>query len=254
MRIYGKVTPIAMVIIFLSLIGSHAGVPGQNGGTTQHGIISGGRSNTYPHQVKAEGGIHRAAPVPATRSAVSVAQASQTPTPKAATPEDGQQAAAGNVTVPAGTRVLVRTVEPIDSRQHKAGHRFTATLEADLVGSGVTVAPRGSNVYGRLAEARQAGRLAGRSEITLEFTDIMVNNALSPISASGIQAVTEGTGRDTAGKVARGAAIGALIDGSSGARTGAKVGAGAAILTRGQSVNIPPGTLLEFTLAAPFTP
>ena len=35
------------------------------------------------------------------------------------------------VTVPAGTRILIRTIDPIDSSKQKTGYRFTATLETD---------------------------------------------------------------------------------------------------------------------------
>ena len=35
------------------------------------------------------------------------------------------------VTVPAGTRILIRTVDPIDSSKQKTGYRFTTTLEHD---------------------------------------------------------------------------------------------------------------------------
>jgi hypothetical protein len=45
--------------------------------------------------------------------------------------------------------------------------------------------------------------------------------------------------------------LGGLIDGKSGARTGAKVGAGVSILTSGERINVPRGTLLETTLRAP---
>jgi hypothetical protein len=119
----------------------------------------------------------------------------------------------------------------------------------------VVVAPKGANVYGRLIGSKQARRLVGKSELKIELTHIMVKNQLCPIDSSGVQAVTdEGSGKNTVGKAARGAAVGGLIDGSDGAKTGAKVGLGLAILTRGSSVNIPKGTLLSFTLAAPFTP
>jgi hypothetical protein len=58
----------------------------------------------------------------------------------------------------------------------------------------------------------------------------------------------------TVGKTAWGAAIGALADGRDGARTGAKIGLGMAVLSAGKSVNIPSGTLLDITLDLPFTP
>ncbi|MBW2634089.1 MAG: hypothetical protein JRE14_08200 [Deltaproteobacteria bacterium] len=161
---------------------------------------------------------------------------------------------AGSVTVPAGTMLLVRTKEPLDSSRQKAGHKFTAVLEADLVVDRTVVAPRGSNVYGELIDAKQAGRVAGKSEMTITFTGLMINNQIRPIQTGAIQAVAESDqAKNTASKVVRGAAIGGLVDGKSGARTGAKVGTGAALLTRGGKINIPANTLLEVPLAEPFT-
>lgn len=46
----------------------------------------------------------------------------------------------------------------------------------------------------------------------------------------------------------RWAVVGGLSDGSSGARRGAKVGVGAAVLSGANQAEIPAGTLLEFTL------
>jgi hypothetical protein len=166
-----------------------------------------------------------------------------------------QNAQTGSVIVPAGTTFMVRTREALDTGRHRAGHKFTAVLEGDLVANGTVAAPRGSTVYGELTEAKQAGRLAGKSEMTITFTGLMINNQIRPMQTGAVQAVSEsGSGRDTVGKVAGGAIIGGLIDGKSGARTGAKVGGGVAVLTRGASINIPAGTLLEVPLAAPFTP
>jgi len=157
-----------------------------------------------------------------------------------------------SVTVPTGTRLVVRTNGSINSKQHKAGHKFTSRLEADLVVNGTVVAKRGSMIYGVVNEAKRSGRLAGRSSVELKFTDIMIDNQMMPISTSGVKAVTEGTAKNTVGATARAAAIGGLINGSKGARDGAKVGAGVSILTSGNQVNIPSGTMLEFQLTAPF--
>ena len=155
------------------------------------------------------------------------------------------------ITVPAGTRLVIRTTESVDSRQHAAGHRFRGQLEGAVVVDGVTVAPRGTFVHGRIAQAKQSGRMAGSSELAIEFTDIMIDDQLIPISTSGMRAQGGSEGARTVGRTARSAAIGGLIGGSSGARTGAKVGAGASIITRGGSVNIPRGTILEMNLNAP---
>lgn len=166
-----------------------------------------------------------------------------------------QSASPANISVPAGTVLMVRTSEPLDTGRHGNGHKFTAQLEADLVVNGSVVATKGSNVYGQISQAKQAGRLAGKSEMTLTFTGLMINNQIRPIQTGEIKAINQsGSGKNTAGKVARGAIIGGMIDGKDGARTGAQVGAGAALLTRGSRLNIPSGTLLEVPLAQAFAP
>jgi len=157
------------------------------------------------------------------------------------------------VTVPAGTRLVIRTTDAIDSSRHSAGHRFRGQLEGALVIDGVTAVARGTFVHGRITQAQQAGRMVGSSELAVEFTDVMINDQLIPISTGGLSAQTQGEAGRTVGRTARAAAVGGLIGGSSGARTGARVGAGASILTRGSSVNIPRGTIVETTLSAALT-
>jgi len=156
--------------------------------------------------------------------------------------EAPQTAQTTGMTVPAGTRLVIRMVDSIDSKRHKAGHKFRGQLEGALVVDGVTVAPRGTIIYGTVTASQGSGRAAGRSTLAMEFTDIMIDDQLYPIATEGLAAQTGGE---------RAAAIGGLIDGSSGARTGAKVGLGASILTGGESLNVPAGTLLETALRVP---
>ena len=159
----------------------------------------------------------------------------------------------GQIIVPAGTRLVIRTTDNIDSGQHSAGHRFRGQLEGALVVDGVTAVPRGSSVHGRISQASQGRRVAGSSELAAEFTDIMIDDQLLPISTGTLAAETAGEAGRTVGRTARAAAVGGLIGGSSGARTGARVGVGASILTSGASINIPRGTIVETTLSAPLT-
>lgn len=160
---------------------------------------------------------------------------------------------AAALVVPEGTRLMVRLSETIDSSRHSAGHRFRGQLEGALVVQGVTVAPRGAWVFGRITQARQSGRATGSSELALEFTDIKIDDRLFAISTTGLEVQTGRTGAQTVGRTARGAAVGGLIGGSSGARTGAAVGAGASLLTQGNTINIPSGTLVDATLLAPLS-
>jgi hypothetical protein len=155
------------------------------------------------------------------------------------------------ITVPAGTSILVRTVETIDSNRHGAGHRFRGQLEGAMVVNGTSVVPGGTFVYGVIASASRSGRVAGSSELTLEFTGIMIDDQLYPIATTALQTRSGNEAGRTVGRTARAAAIGGLIDGRKGARTGMKIGAGVSILTSGASINVPRGTMIETTLRTP---
>jgi outer membrane lipoprotein SlyB len=165
------------------------------------------------------------------------------------------------ITVPAGTRILIRTVDPIDSSKQKTGYRFTATLETNLQADNVVVAPRGSTVYGRLAQASSAGRMSGSSGLTLELTDILINGTAHPLLTSTYEIKGKGEGGNTAKKVIGGAGLGALIGGIAGGGKGAGIGAAAgaaggtaiAASKKGEQLQIPSESLLEFRLEQPVT-
>lgn len=164
-----------------------------------------------------------------------------------------QLTAAGDPVVAAGTSFLVRTTQTLSTSNVSTGHRFTARLEADLVADdGTVVAPRGTTVYGVVTQARKSGRLAGKANLAFTLTDIMINNQMRPVVTSEVSGESANTAGKSAGTTARAAAIGGLIDGSDGAKTGAKVGLGASLLTRGNSADVPSGSLLDFRLMQPF--
>jgi len=155
------------------------------------------------------------------------------------------------LTVPAGTRLVIRMTDSIDTRRHGTGHRFRGQLESALAVNGATVVPRGTFVHGRITQSKETARVAGSSELVIEFTDIMIDDQLFEIKTTGLQARTNNEAGRTVGRTARAAALGGLISGSSGARTGAKVGVGASILTSDASINVPAGTILQTSLGAP---
>lgn len=157
------------------------------------------------------------------------------------------------ITVPAGTRIMARMADALDSKKHKEGHRFTARLEADMVVDGNTVAPRGATLYGILTSSKSSGRAVGSSEMAMTFTDIMVNNQMHKIQTSGLKAKTDNTAKKTAGTVGKGALLGGLIGGSGDAKRGAAIGLGLSVLTSGNQISIPRGTIIEFELSAPLT-
>ena len=183
-----------------------------------------------------------------------------------ATPNSGADSRAGaapqdqkRITVPAGTRILIRTIDPIDTTKQKTGYRFTATLETNLQAEDKVVAPRGTTVYGRLANASSAGRMSGSSDLTLEMTDIVINGTAYPLLTSTYEIKGKGEGGKTAKKVVGGAGLGALIGGLAGGGKGAGIGAlagagaGTAIAAskKGEQLEIPSESLLEFRVEQP---
>ena len=160
------------------------------------------------------------------------------------------------VTVPAGTRLLIRMTDSVDTGRNRVGAIFTAELQTNLQVGRDVVAPAGTVVHGRLANVTGAGRAVGRSDLQLELADIVINGTAFPIvssdySVQGGRASTESAGRLLRG-VGLGAAVGAFNSGAGrGAGMGATGAAAASVIGRGEQVNIPRGTILEFRLQEP---
>ena len=212
---------------------------------TESAIIfeSGGSAKTYP--------VTDIVSITFQRTAPAKPSADATPATQPSKPGQPSQTPAGPVTVNAGTRLMIRTQTALVTGKTKTEDRFTATLESDLVVNGAVIAPRGSTVYGRVVEAFRAGRLVGRAKLVLELTDLMVDNQMYPLVSD--QIGYEGERSGTLKKIAVGAASGGVINGSDGAKKGAAVGAGVAVLTKGKQIEIPAESILEFRTLHPGT-
>lgn len=171
------------------------------------------------------------------------------------------QPPAGSTTIPAGQPLLIRMIDGVDSSKNQVGDIFHASLETDLYVDGTLVARKGSDVYGRLAQAKEAGHFSGSSELELELTRLVIDGHDYPVVSSDYTLQGKGRGKNTAEKVGGGAALGAIIGGLAGGGKGAAIGAGVGagaggtiqVLTRGQQVKVPSETMLEFRLQQPAT-
>jgi hypothetical protein len=166
------------------------------------------------------------------------------------------EAKPANMTIPAGTRISVRTIDAIDSTTKLPGDRFQASLDEPLTVDGNVVVARDALVYGRLTESKESGTFAGKSQLRLELTGILVNGKMVPI-VTGEYAVTgKSRGASTAKRTIAGAALGSLIgavaDGGQGAAIGAGAGAGAGaaseVIIGSEQIKVPSETLIDFTL------
>jgi hypothetical protein len=170
-------------------------------------------------------------------------QAAAPPTPAPVSPPP--QA----LVLPAGTVLLVRMMDSVSSKS-APGTKFAALLQLDLMAGNTVAVKAGTVIHGRVESAAQAGRVAGKSTLNIALTDIVIQGKPVPIVTSNYREA----GAESLRKVAGGAAGGAIIGGVAGsAGKGAAIGATVGALVKGQTVTIPPGAMLEFTLRAPAT-
>ena len=203
--------------------------------------------------------VHRAArrprPAPVTREY----------TPPAPAPVEAAAPAAPPVSQPktavidAGTTVTVRMIDSVDSEVNHTGEVFKASLDAPIVVDNEIAVPTGTDVYVKLAAARSAGHMSGRSELSLELVRMQYQGKSYSLVSNEYQQVGTSRGKRTAatigGGAAIGAAIGAIAGGGKGAAIGAGVGAGSGTVvqavTKGKQVKIPSETKLDFRLEQP---
>jgi len=181
------------------------------------------------------------------------------------------------ITVPAGTQVLLHLRSPIDTKTAKVGDGVYCQTSFPITQNNVAVIPAGTYVKGKIAQVKRAGKIKGRAEILFNFTTMIFPNGYTidlpgalenaPGSRNSTVADKEGTvkadsqkGKD-AGTIAKtgatGAVIGAVASGGKGAGigglAGAAVGLGQVLFTRGQDVRIDQNTALEMVLERPLT-
>jgi BON domain len=165
------------------------------------------------------------------------------------------------VTVPSGTSMAIRLLDPIDSEKAQPGQTFRATLDAPLPTDGDVAVPSGYNVKGHVVDVKSAGKFAGQSLLVLELDSISVGGRLYGIEADPYRRQGKNRSTNTAEKVGAGAVIGAIIGGIAGGGKGAGIGAaagggvggGVQAAGKGQQIVLPSETVLSFTLRSPLT-
>src|SRR5712664_438530 len=191
--------------------------------------------------------------------AAAAASASQSAAPAAMAAPAPPPPQPVTVAVPANSIVTIRTIDAVDSSTNRAGEVFKASLDAPIVVDGRVIVPAGADAYVRLVSASSAGRIAGRSELSLELASIVFQGKTYSVVSSDVKQSGASRGKRSAATIGGGAALGALIGavagGGKGAAIGAAVGGGAGtgvqVLTKGQQVKIPSETRLDFTLQQP---
>jgi hypothetical protein len=167
----------------------------------------------------------------------------------------------GPLELPAGTSLVVRMIDGVDSEVNRVGQTFAASVDEPVVINGQTAIPRGADVVLKLVDSKESGTFTGRSELTLDLVSVKVDGRPVDLNTQTVSRESDSRGQRTAkvagGTAAVGAIIGAIAGGGKGAAVGAAAGgaagAGSQVITKGQRVKIPSETRLTFLLETPVT-
>jgi hypothetical protein len=160
---------------------------------------------------------------------------------------------------PAGTELVVRTVETIDSRNASADQTFSAIVEQEVTNaSGRVIVPEKSSAQLMIRQMSSGGATGG-PEMALDIQSITVDGRRYVVSTRDLTLESDtgiGKNKRTAEAIGGGAALGTIIGAIAGGGKGAAIGvlvgaaggAGAQVLTRGRDVRVPAETVLKFRL------
>lgn len=191
-----------------------------------------------------------------------VAQATPAPAPAAAAPAmPAPKPKPATITIPDGTQLSIRLIDPLDSEKNQVGDSFRATLSHSIIVDDRTAIPAGADIMGRVVDVKDAAHFSGSSVLAVELVSVAMGGKTYELHTTEYRKQGAGRGKNTAAKVGGGAAVGAIIGaiagGGKGAAIGSVVGAGAGTgvqaVTKGQQIKLPTESVLNFQLASPVT-
>ena len=197
------------------------------------------------------------AAVPIERQPPTPVAQEQPPTPPVpVTPPPPPPPTFRDVTIPSGTTIPVRITQTLDSATTQQGQSFSGTIATDVMVDGLVAIRQGTNVTGRVSAVQEAAHYKGNSLLTVELVSINRRGESLAVTSDPYSVQGKGRGANTAAKVGGGAAVGAILGGligggkgaAIGAASGGGLGAGANTITRGQQVQIPSESLINFKL------
>jgi hypothetical protein len=165
----------------------------------------------------------------------------------------------GSVVLPESTELTVRLERPLSSRTAHVEDRVEATVARPVSVNGRMVVPSGARVLGTVTQAEPAQRPGRGGRLTLSFDRLTLDDGTTVDLRSRVVRVSENIGSgDTAKRAGIGAALGAVLGGVLGGKKGALVGvllggAGGAISSEGDDVELPEGTVFTLQLERPAT-
>ena len=164
-------------------------------------------------------------------------------------------------TIPAGMTLVAALEHGLSTERSRAGDNITLRTTAPIRLDADEVIPEGVVIHGSVTQAKGGGRVAGRPELGLRFTDLEVDGERYAITADPFRIRGQNDAAQSAAVIGGGAVaggiLGRVIGGKSGtlkgAVAGAVIGTGVAVATEGDQLVLPAGQKLRIRLSSPVT-
>jgi len=168
-----------------------------------------------------------------------------------------------DVSIAAGTPLIIRINQHISVKSSHPGQPFTGEIEAPILNPGNNdpntnvLIPRGTPVDGVVDAAHRRGHFAGHSILELRLTALTLNGTRYPLDTHDLTRTKKGKGKRSAAFIGTGAGAGMLIGGIATGGVGLVVGGlvgggtGTALggLTGNRDIEIPAESIVRFRLA-----
>ena len=162
------------------------------------------------------------------------------------------------VTVPAGTEISVKILNTLASNTSKVEDPVRGSVAKSVVVSETTAIPAGSELSGTVIEANESGRVKGKASIAIRFDRMTVRGESMRIATARVAREAAQDKKQDVKKGGIGAGVGAAVGGIVGGGKGAAIGAvaggaGTVMATKGNEVQVAPGTIVTVLLQEPLT-
>jgi outer membrane biosynthesis protein TonB len=183
------------------------------------------------------------------------------PTPAAAPATPAPPPEPQKVTVPSGTSLAIRLIDPINSATAQPGDTFHASLDVPVAVDDQVVIPAHYDVEGQVVNAQASGKFRGQALLELQLNRIKVGDHWYDVQTDHFKQQTGSRGKNTAEKVGAGAVAGAILGGIFGGGKGAAIGSvagagaggGVQAASKTPDIKLSSERILTFTLQAPVT-
>ena len=214
-----------------------------------------------PPAAATRAGAPRASAVPQSAAAPSTPAAAAPSRPAPAQSPEPQPPPAPTfreVTIPAGTALSVTVLSTLASNTSKVEDPVRGSLAKPIVVSGRTAIPAGAELSGSVIDVKESGRVKGKASLAFRFERLGVRGETVRIQTARVTREAEQDKASDVKKGALGGGLGAVVGGVVGGGKGAAIGAvaggaGAVLGTRGDEVQVAPGTVVTVLLQEALT-